>query len=175
MTSTGLSLPASSLFFSVVAEPRDVATEILGWQQRGLVVRAIRGRKARTVEALFDEFAAALQFPYYFGENWSAFGECIADLDWLPFKPGVVVVVYAADHVLADAHPAELGTLVRALAAAADEFARPITQGEWWDRGPVPFHVVLHGDTERDHDRWRAAGAQVVPLALGQDERPGSV
>src|SRR5262249_52404434 len=47
------------------------------------VVRVIRGRKSRTVRAFFDEVSAALQFPYYFGENWAAFDECITDLDWL--------------------------------------------------------------------------------------------
>src|SRR5947209_1850287 len=49
-----------------------------------VVFRVIRGRKARTKSALFDEFAAALQFPYYFGENWDAFDECLTDLSWLP-------------------------------------------------------------------------------------------
>ena len=48
-----------------------------------LTVRTVRGRKIRTVGRLFDEMAAALQFPYYFGENWPAFDECLADIDWL--------------------------------------------------------------------------------------------
>ena len=92
-------------FFAVSAEPKDVSNEARGWQDSALVVRAIRGRKARTLEALFDEFAAAFQFPYYFGENWAAFRDCITDLDWLPFRPGVVVVIYGAEQVLQDAHP----------------------------------------------------------------------
>src|ERR1700730_8260575 len=48
------------------------------------VCRVIRGRKATTEPAFFDECAAAWQFPYYFGENWDAFEECLADLEWLP-------------------------------------------------------------------------------------------
>jgi len=49
-----------------------------------MVVRCLRGHKMLSVDRLFDEFAAALQFPYYFGENWPAFRECLTDLSWLP-------------------------------------------------------------------------------------------
>jgi hypothetical protein len=34
------------------------------------------------------EFAASFQFPYYFGENWPAFDECINDLSWLHHAAG---------------------------------------------------------------------------------------
>src|SRR5688500_5282014 len=47
------------------------------------VIRTVRGKKSRTVSAFFDEVSAALQFPYYFGENWAAFDEMIVDLEWL--------------------------------------------------------------------------------------------
>ena len=155
----------SAPFLTIASEPKEVAAEALGWQDSGLVVRAVRGRKSRTLEAFFDEFAAAFQFPYYFGENWAAFRDCISDLDWLPFKPGVVVLFYGADEVLADAHAAELTTLVQTLATAAEEFAEAVNEGEWWDRDPVPFHVVLQGRGEGDFERWRAAGARLEPLA----------
>ena len=52
-----------------------------------VVARRIRGHKAKTTAALFDEFAAALQFPCYFGENWDAFDECLNDLEWLRAMP----------------------------------------------------------------------------------------
>ena len=154
-------------FFAVSAEPKDVSNEARGWQDSALVVRAIRGRKARTLEALFDEFAAAFQFPYYFGENWAAFRDCITDLDWLPFRPGVVVVIYGAEQVLQDAHPAELGTLVTSLSSAAEEYGEAVADGEWGDRPPVPFHVVLQGATADEFERWRAVGAEIAPLTIG--------
>lgn len=54
---------------------------------RGYVVRSIRGHKCRTIDGMIDEFSSALQFPWYFGENWPAFDECICDLDWLSLSP----------------------------------------------------------------------------------------
>ncbi|MFD7158495.1 barstar family protein [Kribbella sp. NPDC059898] len=32
-----------------------------------------------SVAGLFDEFAATLQFPYCFGENWDGLGDCVSD------------------------------------------------------------------------------------------------
>ena len=48
-------------FFSVSAEPKDVSNEARGWQDSALVVRAVRRRKSRTLEALFAVVAAAFQ------------------------------------------------------------------------------------------------------------------
>lgn len=47
------------------------------------------------------EAGAALQFPYYFGENWDAFDECISDLSWLP-SANTVVVLDSAHQLLTD-------------------------------------------------------------------------
>ena len=43
-------------------------------------VYGIRGNKCASLSALFDEWAAALQFPFYFGENLNAFADCMGDL-----------------------------------------------------------------------------------------------
>lgn len=40
-----------------------VGSVVLSWAELGLVPRIVRGRKMRTLMGLFDEFAAALQFP----------------------------------------------------------------------------------------------------------------
>jgi hypothetical protein len=42
------------------------------------VIRKLRGGRCGDERALFDEAAAALQLPSYFGMNWNAFDECIA-------------------------------------------------------------------------------------------------
>jgi hypothetical protein len=139
-----------------------------GWRDAALTVRTVRGRKMRTVEGVFDEMAAALQFPYYFGENWDAFDECLSDMDWMPMDAGVVVVVSEPGEVLVDAGGAELGVLVRTIVRAGSVYSRPIETGEWWDRPAVPFHVVLQSSpfhAAAVRARWRAAGA-VIPASM---------
>lgn len=141
--------------------------QIAKWIQSGLAIRVVRGRKMRTLTALFDEFAAALQFPLYFGDNLDAFDECIADLENIPPGLGYVLAVTDPDLVLADAAPAALAWLVASLTGATEAYGLPIERGEWWDRPAVPFHVVLAGSNEAMSSsarRWSAAGALPVPL-----------
>src|SRR6516162_7921723 len=79
-----------------------------------VVVKRIRGHKAKSTAALFDEMAAALQFPSYFGENWNALDECLNDLEWLP-GDGYVLVFERAPDLLAVESPAELESLLQVL------------------------------------------------------------
>jgi hypothetical protein len=133
------------------------------WSESGLTVRVVRGRKMRDYVGLFDEFAAALQFPWYFGENGNAFDECIADLSWLPQQFGYVLVIVDPKQVLVDVDDG-LSWLVRSLSRAAKEWATPVEVGEWWDRSAVPFHVVLQCDVDEVAgviERWAAAGALI--------------
>jgi hypothetical protein len=150
------------------ADAKATAEAAWGWRDAGLTVRTARGRKMRTVQGLFDELAAALQFPHYFGENWPAFSECLADMEWLPMSVGIVLLLLEPADVLADSEPSELGVLVRAVGEAYHAYSQPVEAGEWWDRPAVPFHVVLQaatGQTSAVTDRWVAAGASVAPFA----------
>ena len=118
----------------------------------------------RTLQGLFDEFAAALQFPWYFGENADAFNECLADLGWLPPHEGYVIVINDPGEVLGAEAESALRWLVDSLSLASKEWARPVEQGEWWDRPAVPFHVVLQptaGDGATTTLRWTHSGASV--------------
>ncbi len=95
-------------------------------------LRHLRGTKMRTLQALFDETSAALQFPSYFGENWDALDECLNDLDWLPVGPCTLLLL-ETQHVLDRAEPADRVALAEILKATA----------EAWN-GSRPFHVILH-------------------------------
>lgn len=148
-------------------EPKGANEAVAGWSDSGLVVRVVRGRKMHTMQDLFDEFAAALQFPWYFGENADAFDECVTDLGWLPPQSGYVLVISDPGEVLAEAGADALAWLTDSLTRAGEEWSHPVEQGEWWDRPAVPFHVVLQpapGDAATVAARWTAAGAVVLPF-----------
>jgi hypothetical protein len=96
----------------------------------------------RTVARLFDELAAAFQFPAYFGENWAALEECLTDLDWIGAS-AYLTIVWNAEDLLADAGQEDATIFLRLLARVAAEWSRPVSARESWDRPAVPFHVLF--------------------------------
>ena len=54
--------------------------------QNGAYTSYLRGKRCKTEEDFLIEVSASFQFPYYYGENWPAFDECIQDLEWLKFN-----------------------------------------------------------------------------------------
>ncbi|MBF6327378.1 barstar family protein [Nocardia transvalensis] len=101
----------------------------------GYVCRELRGPKMRTATGVFDEFAPAFQFPYYFGENKDAFDECLRDLDdFVGRAPGYLVVVREASHLLAD-QPTQLPWFTTAMRDTA----------AYWAKRDVVYRVILQG------------------------------
>lgn len=105
------------------------------------VIRMIRGKKCRTVPDFFDEIAAALQFPYYFGENWNAFAECIADLDWIE-GDAYLLMVSDASLLLSEADTEDFSILMQTLSRANEEWLTP-NQYIPRNRPSTSFHVVF--------------------------------
>src|SRR6478672_2702251 len=105
----------------------------------GFLFKVVRGGKCRSVTGLFAELAEALKFPDYFGHNWDALEECLADLEWLPAK-GYILLITEASHVLPDDEE-EFETFLEILRDA----------GEAWGNGQAgmntqratPFHVLF--------------------------------
>lgn len=159
---------ASAPEFLVLEADASAATDAASsWRSAGLTVRALRGQKMRSTGLLMDEVGAALQFPHYFGENWAALDECVSDLEWIDLPPGLVLLVRDAADVLVDEPREELEALVTAMRDASDTYAKPIEEGEWWDRPAIAFHVVLQADANSSHavvERWSAAGAVTKSL-----------
>ncbi|WP_194817494.1 barstar family protein [Nocardia sp. XZ_19_385] len=119
----------------------------------GFLVRELRGVKMRTTAGVFDEFAAAFQFPYYFGENKDAFDECLRDLgEFLGDAAGYVAVVRDSSELLAE-QPRERAWFTEAIADCAD----------YWARRGISFRVVLQGPVPTAP---ASVAPQVIPLSL---------
>jgi len=110
------------------------------------VVRVVRGRKATTVPAFFDEAAAALQLPDYFSENWDSFLSSLRGLADDSTAPHAMVISDAV-LLLSQADPAEFGTLVAVLGAV---------DAEWQAKHPPRRLRVLLGETGARLDELEA-------------------
>jgi hypothetical protein len=95
-----------------------------------------------TVQGIYDEFAAALQFPYYFGENWPALDECVADLEWLPADGYLICITSAHEVGTLDSYDS-FATLMRILANAGRGWAGENPDLQNFGIAPRPFHVLL--------------------------------
>ncbi|MEU4365776.1 barstar family protein [Micromonospora chersina] len=101
---------------------------------------------ARTRAGLYEALARAVPLPAWFGRNWDALADVLADR--LDAGPLTLVVRDAAD-LLADEPPAQLGTLLDVLGGVAAG-------------GHRPLRVVL-----RDHPDRLPALRERIATALG--------
>ncbi|HEX9182799.1 MAG TPA: barstar family protein [Burkholderiales bacterium] len=79
-------------------------------------------------DALLARLAEALGFPDWFGSNWDALEDCLADLSWRPGEGHVLLLERHGELSLDD-----LGVLIDVLAAAA----------EFWRGRGRPFFAVF--------------------------------
>jgi len=107
----------------------------------------IRGQRCIDTPRMMGEWAAALQFPYYFGHNWDALSECLSDLEWL-FVPWYAFFITHADRLLVGQDD-EFRILMRILFEAQATWSTPIPETSEWARPAVAFHVVFHAEPPR--------------------------
>lgn len=88
--------------------------------------------------SFLGQMAEALAFPDWFGQNWDAFFDCLADLSWRPAR-GYVLLLEHADKMRSDA-PEALDTALAILGDAASA---------WESRG-VPFRVFVGAPSATD-------------------------
>jgi len=117
-------LPGSS----TAADALEKLGRSLGWQ----VVR-VELAGCLDKQCLLERVAAALQFPDWFGHNWDAFFDCLADLGWRSGAGYLLLLEHVGD--LRDTSPEAFDTAVLILRDAA----------ETWDRRGVPFRAFLTG------------------------------
>lgn len=160
---------------SLLVVPAGTTATALVKAPAGFVLRVIHGKKCSTPAALFTEFAKALDFPDYFGHNWDAMEECLADLEWLPAKGYILLLTDAQAVLSADKDEDEYETLLEILSDA----------GEAWSKGQagggsksIPFHtlfaVASHEAPKRKH--WGLEQApDLQPSTKGRSSRPSQI
>lgn len=116
----------------------------------GFALRLIQGKKCGTPSSLFGEFARTLDFPDYFGHNWDALEECLADFEWLPAK-GYILLITDAHAVLPDDED-EYETLLEVLSDAGEAWSK----GQTTDGRQAPFHgvFVVTEEDKLKRERW---------------------
>lgn len=139
--------PWLRLFVGSPSDATDLALAITRAKRRRFAARWLRGGHMTTRAALFAELAAALQLPWYFGENWDALDECLADLDWLPAQ-GYVLLILDSAQVLKGESPAERQNFWSILERAAKEWSEPRTDPP--RRKMKIFRVVLQCAAEAE-------------------------
>lgn len=82
-------------------------------------------------EMLFSEISNALFFPDYFGSNWDALDECLADMEWNE-ADGYVLFITNAGKLWSDA-AYTAGKLVSVWQSVAEQ----------WSQESKPFHLVF--------------------------------
>lgn len=110
-----------------------------------MAIRMLRGQNMETMDGFYDELAAALQFPLYFGRNWNALRECLVDLEWLPSN-AYLLVFPDSPSVLKRAGEGDAAAFWRLLSRTSDEWAAGAPLGGGLERKQTPFHVVLHAE-----------------------------
>ena len=125
--------------------------------EKRTVCRVVRGHKATTKPDFFDECAAAWQFPYYFGENWDAFEECLTDLQWL-LAEAYVFCVTRAVHLLEKEPSDQQQRLLLVLQQIAKEWDQATS-----DRPAAMFHVLLQCTAEEKPSLDQRLQAAAVP------------
>ncbi|WP_405981633.1 barstar family protein [Streptomyces sp. NBC_00158] len=115
--------------------PALAAAEEAGWSVVRLDLDGVRSKAA-----LMRRCARALAAPEWFGGNWDALADLLADLSWLPEAPGRLLAVtswrgYAAER------PQDWDTLTEVLEGAADFWREQRERGD--DAPPPPLTVLL--------------------------------
>lgn len=128
----------------------------------GFVSRVLRGAKCRTPSGLFAEFARALDFPDYFGHNWDALEECLADLEWLPAK-GYALLFTEAEQILPEDEE-DYETFLEVISDAGEAWASG--RAGMGTKRATPFHALL-AVLERDKSKraqWDLEEIAAQPL-----------
>ena len=114
----------------------------------GLFVAVLRGERMKDMSSLLQECAAALQFPYYFGNNWNALDECIKDLSWLPSN-AFIFGITNSESILMHGTKDDQHAFGELLRETCDIWSKPNEEDKVWGRPGRPFHIVMQCQDEK--------------------------
>jgi hypothetical protein len=116
----------------------------------GMYVAVLRGDRMQTFKSLYQEVAAALQFPYYFGNNWNALDECIKDLEWLWLSAKTFVIGITSSELILSRESNDdsyaFGVLLK---ETCEFFSMPYDEDKEWGRPSIPFHIIMQCQNEK--------------------------
>lgn len=151
------------------ATPSSVYDLMIGWNSEypEWDIRRVGCERSRAVNkpSFMNEVSAALQFPYYFGHNWSAFRECVNDLSWL--RRANFLIIFDSAQLLLSESDDDFQILLRILAETHDEWRSITADFAEQGRSPVAFQSVLACDPDAVDAltaRVTATGASYVRL-----------
>lgn len=156
---------ATAPWSSLLVIPPGMTATTLVKPPAGFALRVVQGKKCTTPAGVFNEFARALEFPDYFGHNWDALEECLADLEWLPAR-GYVVLITDAQSVIPD-DDEEYETLLEILSDAGEAWSK----GQTADGRRAPFHVFF-GVSHQDKTKRKHWGLEELPLTEPETAKP---
>lgn len=102
-------------------------------EQCGFVFFYLEGEGVLSKEQFLEQIARAMDFPGYFGGNWDALEDCLADLSWRE-APGYVIL-YDHFDTFAEQVPDQFETALEILDASV----------EFWRAQGKPLFVMLRG------------------------------
>jgi hypothetical protein len=162
--------PWAYLVICTEADLENITALRMQREQPHVAVRFMRGDRCYTLDDLFLEWSAVLQFPWYFGWNWPAFDECICDLEWLAADAYILVVKNVVS-ILRDDHE-DRRVFFDVLKNAAAFWLAPNSYETVTDEAgnarlrrpdPVPFRIVFHSEPANEpgaYARLREAGIE---------------
>jgi RNAse (barnase) inhibitor barstar len=132
----------------LAATPHTVANYLMAWMPAHPQwdILRVRGKKSVDDKRFFDEVAAALQFPFYFGENWNAMWDCITDLNWLRGL-SYLVIFDSAEYLLSESDRG-FQVLIKELIDAHTLWQGVSADFGGGDRRPIAFQSVLACDPD---------------------------
>lgn len=119
---------------------------VAGAGAAGCLVLHVDLTGVRDKDEMLTAIGTAMRFPEWFGHNWDALADCLADMAWLPAE-GYVVILDHCDGIHGRAE-SDFVALMQVFQDAADE----------WREQEVPFWCLV--DMQADGIAWLPTVAQ---------------